>query len=108
MRKPAHPVRTTLTTFVALSTTLALVLAFAASASAATKERIGNRIHLGHGLNQTFPADQPFHITHGVGLDPGVGDGDAIGRYEIGLAWRARCVTVLPPRRAWAPALHLS
>ena len=73
--------------FVLVCAALLVGLALVPGASADAKERIGTRINLFGGGFQVFPADQPFHFTHGFGLghdDPGTAQ--AFGRYDFTLA----------------------
>jgi len=60
-----------------------LLVSFPAAASKA--EPTGARISLFSG-NQTFPANQPFHISHGWAIVPDFSDYDAIGKYDFTLA----------------------
>lgn len=79
-------VRTMLTAVTLLA---ALTVAVAPAASAAAKQRTGERINLFGGGFQVFPANQPFHIAHGwlrvLGADQGEPP-PALGRYGFSLA----------------------
>jgi hypothetical protein len=67
---------------------LAIALVLAPSSAAEGHERVGTRINLFAGAFQVFPANRPFHISHGWGLGQSNPETtpQALGRYGFSLA----------------------
>ncbi len=63
-----------------------LALAFAVSAAADPKERIGDRIDVLLGTPTSYPANTPFHVVQGwVNIDPGATRPEAVGKSFVTL-----------------------
>jgi len=62
-----------------------LVLVMAAPATAAGRETVGDKISIFFSQPDRieFPAEEPFHISHGHGLEPG--DASSIGVFDFAL-----------------------
>jgi hypothetical protein len=66
---------------------LIVMLVMAIPALAKGKEVVGERIDLSPQGDQTFPANQPFHIKHGIAFVPSEKDGiaEAHGQFDFKL-----------------------
>lgn len=61
----------------------ALLVTVGAPAAASSKEPVGGRINVLLGTPTEFPAGAPFHVRHGWGVESGITDHDAVGRYDF-------------------------